>query len=144
MTSPITNHQCDSDAWLINAKSSIVDQIASSIKAAKHEHPTTNSSLILFKRLETWRSQPTVTRWMEDGPNEGYGDIADKFAIQLMVFTQQGRLNWRHLMLERVYRAFAANDTVELRARLVALVTSLVQWIVEIDCRTESSKRGAS
>lgn len=79
---------------------------------------------------------------------DGTGHSFDRPAAAAMYRHQcakahaEGRVTWRHILLEEVYEAFAESDPLRLRAGLVQVAAVAAAWCEAIDARAAAA-RGA-
>jgi len=75
------------------------------------------------------QTHPDGTGWASDAL---LADVAREACDKA---TADGRLTWRHILLEEVREALAETDPAKLRAELVQVASVAVDWLVDLDKR---------
>jgi hypothetical protein len=88
---------------------------------------------------EKWHEQNhpdgTGNRWFEF-ERDFYRDLCERM-------TAEGKITWRHILLEEVYEALAEEDPAHLRSELVQVAAVATAWIEAIDRRRALPDREA-
>ena len=74
------------------------------------------------------------------GPDVGGKGVSKALADNAKSITdreaKEGKLTWRHILMEEVAEAFAEDDAKKLRTELVQVSAVATQWVEAIDRRT--------
>ncbi|MEV4839866.1 NUDIX domain-containing protein [Nonomuraea sp. NPDC049486] len=76
-----------------------------------------------------------VQEGLTDGTGPQHGDEAERAKRETGEASREGRLTWRHVLVEEVLEAFAEEDPDRLRAELTQVAAVAVKWIQDIDRR---------
>lgn len=72
----------------------------------------------------------------EDEAEWTYLVLADEQKAWNATLVRNDKLDWRNILLEEVYEAFAESDPERLREELVQVAAVAMQWVGAIDRRT--------
>jgi hypothetical protein len=80
-------------------------------------------------------------RWgiqdISDGTGPERVEAADQAKKDVAEAAREGRLTWRHILLEEVLETFAEDDPGALRAELIQVAAVAVKWAQALDRRDQ-------
>jgi hypothetical protein len=76
---------------------------------------------------------------LSDGTGPERAEAADQAKKDVTEAAREGRLTWRHILLEEVLEAFAEDDSGALRTELIQVAAVAVKWAQALDRRDPSA-----
>ena len=86
------------------------------VKLGDQNHPDGTGGPVMQSEAERYRS---IGAWMREN----------------------GGIDWRHILLQKVYETVAEEDLAKLRAELLQVTATAVQWVLAIDRRQGGESR---